>query len=98
MTVSKAVMAVGARAAAPCRAMPRWLLALQRDALHCPQCRFTGDCGSTTFWHRAHSNGVTLSHSRERDGRRSEISLVVSPRERSKGVGKYNIQSGRPEG
>jgi hypothetical protein len=30
------------------RAMPRWLLALPRDALHSPQYRFTGDRGSTT--------------------------------------------------
>ena len=51
---------------------------------HLGQYRCIGDVRSTTWWQLAHSRSATLSHSRDRIGRGSEISLVVSPRERSK--------------
>lgn len=44
---------------------------------------WTGEVRSTTWWQRLRSSRATFSHSRERVGRGSEISLAAWPRERS---------------
>lgn len=46
---------------------------------HLEQWRWIGEWRSTTWWHRAHSSMATFSHSRDRPGRGSEISLVAPP-------------------
>ena len=84
-------LAVGNHANCPvprCDALPRAtafrLRLLLSNARHSGQCRCTGDRRSTTRWQRRHSSRATFSHSRERLGWGSEISLEVSPSERSK--------------